>query len=114
MSKISKIILSLPTALGAFVLISRFIHGLENWLAEILNYESQGIVLIGLIFFQEIILIFRIWSFKNVTTSKKAENTFYLIGFNLVAGAVYVWRTDDNFIKMNKKNDSNNIKCSKN
>lgn len=103
MNKIIKIVLSIPSIIGFIFLISLFIPDLKNWTEKILEREIQEMVLIGLIAFQQIILIFRIWSFKNITTSKKAENTFYLIGFNLVGGFIYIWKTDNYFIKLNKK-----------
>lgn len=103
LNKITKIALSIPSILGFIFLISLFLPALKNWTEKYLEREIQGIIILTLVAIQATILIFRIWSFKNIDKNKKGENTYFLIGFNFIAALSYIWKTDDYFIKMNKK-----------
>ena len=103
LNRITKIVLSIPSIIGFIFLISLFVPELKNWIEKYLEREIQGIIVLTLVIIQATILIFRIWSFKNVDRNKKGENTYYLIGFNFIAALSYIWNTDDYFIKLNEK-----------
>jgi|TARA_R110000851_G_scaffold316446_1_gene479524 hypothetical protein len=107
LNRITKIALSIPSIIGSIFLISLFLPDLKKWTERYLEIEIQGIIIITLVAIQVTILIFRIWSFKNIEKNKKGENTYYLIGLNFISALSYIWKTDDYFIKLNKKNSKN-------
>ncbi len=103
-----KILLSLPSIIGLVFLITILIPGLKNWVNQNVTATSKiGIYIIGLGIIQFVLLTIRVWSFKNISRNKKGEETFYLFSFNYFAALNYIWKTDREFVKMEKTMHNN-------
>jgi len=103
MSRAQKILLSIPSFLGLFFLIALFIPPLGYAvypsfdIYKVINKTFQLLVLIQLI-----ILIRRLWRFKNLEKSAKWNWTALLIFFNAITGFIYIWKKDSQFVDMDK------------
>lgn len=85
------------------------IPGLPVWTAPTMDaYPVEILTLQGLTIIQLVILIRRIWKFKNVPKSDKWDWTGILIFFSLILILIYIWKKDDEFVEMDKNTLPNN------
>ena len=100
MTKLSKILLSIPPVLGLFFVITFSFPQEFRWLTPTMDvYCAQIIILQSLTIIQLIILIKKVWSFDNIDKSKKKNWTWILILFNSIASLIFIWKKIDEFEK---------------
>ena len=98
----SKILLTIPSFLGLSYLVSFFFPMDFNWLVpSMTTYYFQVVILQVLTITQLIILIRRLWSFKNLEKSKKSFWTWILILLNPITVLVFIWKKVDEFEELN-------------
>lgn len=83
-----------------------------HWLVPTMEaYYIQVGVLKLMTIIQLVVLLRKLWSFKNLEKSKKSEWTWALILFNLIASLIYIWKRLDQHEELNNKaildNDQN-------
>jgi len=71
-------------------------------------YYIQVGILDTLLIIQLIVLIKKLWSFKNLDKSAKIEWTIYMIIFNTIAILIMIWSKLDEFEKINENTVPNN------
>ena len=66
-------------------------------------YYIQVGTLQALTILQLVILIRKLWSFKNLEKSKKSDWTWLLILFNSITSLIFIWKRVDEFEELNNK-----------
>lgn len=98
-----KIILSLPSFLKFFYYITFIFPTAFVWLfPDMFSYNLQIGILHLLTLIQILILIQKLWSFKNIKPSIKKEWTWLLIIFASVSSLYFIWEKMAILDKMNK------------
>lgn len=98
MSFSQKLLLSIPSVLGILYLITLWFPTKFGWLYPTMTlYNIQMIVLSVLVILQLIILIRKLWSFKNIEKSTKTNWTLLLIFFAQISAWVFIWKKIDEF-----------------
>ena len=65
-------------------------------------YQIQVYTLLILTAIQLTILIKKLWSFKQLETSKKNRWTFFLIVYSSLSALIFIWRQMDDYEELNK------------
>ena len=100
MTKLNKILLSIPSVLGLLYVMTLFFSEEFLWLTPSMNaYYVQLLFLQSLTIIQLIILIKKLWSFDNIDKSKKQGWTWILILFNSISSLIFIWKKVDEFEK---------------
>ncbi len=97
--------LSLKTKiiLCSFYLIS-LIYGFSTFVFELIEHNDMiHYSLVGVIFLINFLLIFRIYSYKNIQTDIKIPWYIILVLFGIL-GVYYIWKVDDKFWVINSNN----------
>jgi hypothetical protein len=103
MSKLTKILLTIPSLIWLVYIITFWNNDLFIWVTNnIVSFEYQPLIVGILIYSVLIYLIYRIWSYKNIDKDHKWQWTFFLFIFNVITVPLYVWKKDDELIKKNK------------
>ena len=106
MTKTYKILLTFPSVIG-FSYMFTFLFPTEfHWLVPSMEiyYLQTGIIQLFTII-QIIILIRKLWSFKNIEKSKKTEWTWLLILFTMLTSVIFIWKKVDEFDKLNNSSE---------
>ncbi len=74
----------------------------NSFVPSIETYHLQLGTIQIMIFVQLVILIKKLWSFKNLEKSRKWDWTWILIAFNLVTSLVFIWKKVEEFEKIKK------------
>ena len=75
-----------------------------HWLVPSMKaYYIQIIILQTLTIIQVIVLIRKLWSFKNLEKSKKSNWTWILIVFNSISSLIFIWEKVDLFEEIDTK-----------
>ena len=105
MKKIYKILLSIPSLFGLFYMVTYVYPSSFKWIYQLEQDYSIDSIQKVLTFVPVIILIVRIWKFKNVKKDVKYTWTWLLFFFNLITAVIYVWFFDDKLVEINKENN---------
>ncbi len=109
MSTRTKLLLSKPTIIGLFYMLTFWFPAEFNWLFPTMEiYNIQMLTFQVLIIIQIIVLLRRLWSFKNLDKDKKKKWTWILIIFNGISSPIYIWNKDKEFEEINKNTVPNN------
>ena len=74
-----------------------------HWLTPSMKaYYIQVGTLQALIILQLVILIKKLWSFKNLEKTRKTEWTWLLILFSSISALIFLWKRVDEFEEINK------------
>ena len=104
MTKLTKIILTIPSIVGILYLVSFFSIDFFKWITNnVIGFEYQGPIVNGLILIQIGYLIYRLWSYKSIDKEKKTMWTVLLLIFNSISSLIYIWKKDNEFEKLNKQ-----------
>ncbi len=106
MTNTYKILLTFPSVIG-FSYMFTFLFPTEfHWLVPSMEiyYLQIGIIQLFTII-QIIILIRKLWSFKNIEKSKKTEWTWLLILFTMLTSVIFIWKKVDEFDKLNNSSE---------
>ena len=102
MTKANKILLSIPSILGLSYILTFWFPTEFHWLVPSMKaYYFQIGILQTLIILQLVILIRKLWSFKNLDKSKKKNWTWLLILYNLLTCLFFIWKQLDEFEELN-------------
>lgn len=97
-----KSILTIPSIIGIIFMLTFFNVDFFKWLNNnIINYVYQGVIVNGIILFQIIYLIFRLWSYRNIDKETKTKWTWILFLFSFISSLFYIWKKDNEFYKKN-------------
>jgi hypothetical protein len=109
MERTTKIVLSIPSILVfSYILISWFPKEFD-WLTPSMKaYYTLNGILEAFSIIQMILLIRKLWSFKNIEKSKKSEWTWLLILFNPITSLIFIWKRVDEFEELNNHAIPNN------
>lgn len=103
MEKTTKIFLSIPPIIGILYMLTYMYPTEFNWLIPDMTVYYGLTTIINLsILTTVIILIRRLWNFKNTDSSKKSTWTWLMILFNAVTALIYIWKIDDQMTRENK------------
>ena len=103
MTKLIKILLSIPSIVGIVYQITFWSIDFFKWITNnLIGFEYQAPIVNGLILIQIAYLIYRLWSFKNIDKDKKTMWTVLLVIFNCVASLIFIWKKDNEFEQLNK------------
>ena len=103
MKKITKILLTIPSVLGLSYMLTFWFPVEFHWLVPSMKaYYIQIGILQGLNIIQLVILLRKLWSFKNLEKSRKTDWTWILILFNSIASLIFIWKRVDEFEELNK------------
>lgn len=113
MNKTTKILLTIPPLLGLCYMLTLWFPVKFHWLTPSMKaYYIQIAILQSLTIIQLIVLIRKLWSFKNLEKSKKSFWTWILILFNSIASLIFIWKRVDAFEELNsKKGPVNSLKA---
>jgi len=64
-------------------------------------YYILSLTIKALLIIQTVILIVRVWSYKNVSKSIKTNWTWLLILFGIITSLIYIWKKDNELIEIN-------------
>jgi hypothetical protein len=104
MERITKIVLSIPSVLGFGYMFTFWFPQDFHWLVPSMEaYYVQVGTLQALTITQMIILLRKLWSFKNIENSKKSEWTWLLILFNSITSLIFIWKRVDQFEALNNQ-----------
>ena len=110
MTKLIKILLSIPSIVGIVYLITFWSIDFFKWITNnVIGFEYQAPIVNGLILIQITYLIYRLWNFKNIDKHKKTMWTVLLVIFNCVASLIFIWKKDNEFEQLNKNTVHNNV-----
>ncbi len=102
MNKKKKISLTIPSILGLSYMLTFSFPTEFRWLVPSMKiYYIQIGTLQGLTILQLVILIRKLWSFKNLERSKKSNWTWILILFNPISILIFIWKKVDHFEELN-------------
>ena len=103
MTKLTKIILTIPSIISIVYLITFWSIDFFKWITNnVIGIEFQDPIVNGLIIIQSGYLIYRVWNFKNIDKDKKIMWTVLLVVYNYVSSLIYIWKKDSEFEKMNE------------
>jgi hypothetical protein len=109
MTTLNKILLSIPSVLGLSYMVTFWFPQEFIWLIPTMDaYYIQIATLQGLTIIQLVILIKKLWSFKNLEKSRKSDWTWILILFNSIASLIFIWKRVDEFAEKNESTVPNN------
>ena len=109
MTKANKILLTITSILGLSYMLTFWFPTEFHWLTPSMKaYYIQVATLQSLTILQLVILIRKLWSFKNLEKSKKTDWTWLLIIFNSITSLISLWKRVDEFEELNNKKGSNN------
>ena len=104
MTQANKILLTIPSILGLSYMLTFWFPTEFHWLVPSMKvYYIQVGTLQALTILQLVILIRKLWSFKNLEKSKKMDWTWLLIIFNLITSLIFIWKRVDEFEELNIK-----------
>jgi len=108
MTKLNKIILSIPSILTLSYILTFWFPTKFIWLVPNMKvYYIQLTILQILTIIQFAILIRKLWKLKNIEKSKKREWTLFLIFFNSFASLIFIWFRIDKLKELNENNLTN-------
>jgi hypothetical protein len=64
------------------------------------TYYILSLTIKALLIIQTVILIVRVWSYKNVSKSIKTNWTWLLILFGIITSLIYIWKKDNELIEI--------------
>lgn len=98
----SKVFLTISYLVGLAYLVTFYCIDLFRWITNnLIPFEYQNIF-VSIIYYPAMFyLIYRIWTFKNIAKKTKGNWTVLLLFLNIVTMPIYIWRTDDMFVKQN-------------
>lgn len=100
-----KILLSIPSIVGAIYMITFWNVDFFKWITNnIVEFNYQAPIVNGLILIQIGYLIYRLWNYKNVETDIKTKWTVFLVFFNLVSSLIFIWKKDYEIQQLNTTN----------
>ncbi|MDP2684498.1 MAG: hypothetical protein Q8P20_05600 [bacterium] len=109
MSTKIKILLSAPTILGLFYMLTFWFPSEFIWVfPSMKSYHIQMLTFQALTIIQIVVLLRRLWSFKSLAMNKKKKWTWIIIIFNVISSQIYIWRKDKEFEEINKNTVPNN------
>ena len=109
MTKLTKILLTIPSVIGIVYMITFLSIDFFKWITNnIVGYEYQTPILYGLIILQSGYLIYRLWNYKNVKKKVKVEWTWLLIIGNFITSLFFIWKKENELTQKNKKTVHNN------
>jgi hypothetical protein len=104
MTKTNKILLTIPSILGLSYMMTFWFPTEFRWLVPSMKaYYIQIGALQALTILQLVILIRKLWSFKNLEKSRKSNWTWLLILFNSITSLIFIWKRVDEFEELNNK-----------
>jgi len=104
MKKPSKILLTIPSILGLSYMLTFWFPVELHWLVPSMKaYNIQIGIIQTLTIIQLVVLIRKLWSFKNLEKSKKSDWTWILILFSLISSLIFIWKKVDEFEEINHK-----------
>jgi len=110
MTKANKILLTIPSILGLSYMLTIWFPTEFHWLVPSMKaYYIQVGTLQALTILQLVILIRKLWSFKNLEKSKKSDWTWLLILFNSITSLIFIWKRVDEFEELNNKNKAQHL-----
>ena len=102
MTKLTKIVLTVPSIIGILYLITFFTTDFLAWITtNIIEFKYQAPILNGIILIQLAYLIYRLWNYKNIDKHHKTSWTALLVVFNCVTSIIFIWKKDDEFKRLN-------------
>lgn len=102
MTKLTKILLTIPSIIGIVYMLTFLSVDFFKWITNnIIDFEYQGIIANGIILMQIGYLIYRLWNYKNVERKIKMEWTWLLIIFNFLSSLIFIWKKDTEFKNLN-------------
>lgn len=106
MTKLTKIILTIPSLFGIVYILTFISTDFLKWITNnIIGFEYQALIVNGLILMQIGYLIYRLWDYKSVEKKVKTEWTWLLIIFNFISSLVFIWKKD---VELEKNNTVHN------
>ena len=91
MTKLTKIILTIPSLFGIVYMLTFISTDFLKWISNnVVGFEYQALIVNVLILIQIGYLIFRLWDYKNVEKKVKTEWTWLLIIFNFISSLVFI------------------------
>ncbi len=104
MTKLTKILLTVPSVIGIFYMITFLSVDFFKWITNnVVGFEYQTPIMYGLFLMQSGYLINRLWNYKNVEKKVKTEWTWLLILGNFISSFYFIWKKNNELIQMNKK-----------
>ncbi|PWL40342.1 hypothetical protein DKG77_05855 [Flagellimonas aquimarina] len=98
-----KTLLSIPSIVGIAYMISFWSIDFLKWISNnLVDFQYQAPIVNGLTLLQIGILIYRLWTYKNLPKEKKTNWTIFLVVFNVIASLIFIWKKDYVFEKMDK------------
>lgn len=108
MNRRTKTLLTIPSFLGlSYMLTFWFPTELQWFVPSMRIYYIQTGTLVALTLIQLVILIRKLWSFKNVERPKKSNWTWMLILFSSISSLIFIWKKVDEFEALNNGTVSN-------
>ncbi|MCT4665980.1 MAG: hypothetical protein N4A45_12195 [Flavobacteriales bacterium] len=109
MTKLTKILLSIPSILGFVDALTYWNMNFFKWITNnVIGYEYLAPFVSGMILIQIGYLIYRLWGYKNLEKKIKTEWTWFLIIFYFISGLFFIWKKDTELNKMNKNTTPTN------
>ena len=110
MTKLTKILLTIPSIVGAIYMITFLNIDFFKWITNnVVRFEYQTPILYGLTLLQSGYLIYRLWNYKNITKKVKTEWTWLLIIGNFITSLFFIWKKDNELIQKNKNTVHNTV-----
>jgi hypothetical protein len=73
-----------------------------TWLIpDMKTYYILTLTIKALLIIQIVILIVRVWSYKNISKSIKINWTWLLLLFGIITSLIYIWKKDNELIEIN-------------
>lgn len=103
MNKTYKILLTIPSVLATVYMFTFWFPTKFQWLVfPMEQYYLQIGIIQTLVIIQVIVLLKKLWSFKEIKKSKKTEWTWLLILFTFITNFIFIWFEVDELNEKNK------------
>lgn len=103
LSRLQKVLLSLPLLLLAFYQVTFLYPTRFTWLIPSMKVYY---IEIGILACLHLVLLFillkRIWKYEHVNRKLKSDWTWYLLLFGWITIFIYIWKKDNEFQQLNQ------------
>ena len=114
MTKLIKILLTIPSIVGLIYLFTFWSIEFFSWITNnVIGFEYQAPIVNVLILTQIGYLIYRLWNYKNIDKDKKIMWTVLLVIFNCITSLIFIWKKDNEFKQLNKNTVHNTVSYEK-